>query len=153
MPINVWGTGRKDYSENIEESVISIARSHQYRVHSAIIYDLRAYDWATIDVEPIIEGIVISPILENYDHLWYTIEVAFDANVLIKGYAVLYNSTAGTVTRLMGKFGYKKIRFEFPVGHLITKEQTEAGIRPGILFLPGGYFVGYTSTYIQDKIA
>jgi len=52
--VQSWGTGRKDYSENIEYSTIPIIRSHQRRKVSTISnYVYYSFDWAYVSATPI----------------------------------------------------------------------------------------------------
>ena len=54
MPITVWGTGRKDYSKNVEYSTIPIIRSHQRRkVATVSDYSYYSFDWPYVSATSI----------------------------------------------------------------------------------------------------
>lgn len=152
--IKTWGVGRKDYSVNIEESVIPIARSHQYRAFSTIEADLTPYDWMTIDMEAIFGLIVVyalPPAPPYYNYSEYTAEVEFDANVLIKAYWGMCNPDIGVFDEKQCKYGYGKVKFIFPKGMIITTEEYPPW-RPAIAFLPGGYIIKEMMSFIQERM-
>jgi hypothetical protein len=160
-----WGTGRKDFSRDIEESVLSIPRSHQYRTVNTVDYDLAAFDWLTIELSdlfgPMFYIAVIdltAPVfLESHaNFMAYELEVSYDANVLIKAYFGQINidgTLLKTGTEYGVKYGYGKVKFSFPTGFLISKTDIEEGWYPMIAFVPGGYICRVTTSYIEDTLA
>ena len=153
MVVN-WGTGRKDYSKNVEESTVPITRSHQYRVAGPVDYDLTPYAYMTIDEKDTYGselGFYWIP-SDDVDYSLNNFEVEFHSNVLIWGKLVLYNINTGAEVVKQIKYGYKKVSFLFPEGFLITEAQTAAGWRGTLMFLPGGYHVRALSTGLKDRL-
>lgn len=149
------GIGRKDYSINVEESTVPFTRSHQLRASTYGTYDLTPFSWATIDLEPFIGVFVIydGMIRPTLDHLAYLYEIDFPDNVLIKAYFGLYTLATGILEPLQCKYGYGKVQFIFPKGYLIEKETLQSGVQPAFGFLPGGYWVKMTMSYLSEELA
>lgn len=99
--VEAWGTGRKDYSQNIEESVIPIIRSYQ----------VNAYEYGEFDLDPNEQEDIEVSMDFSEDascHFIAVLEVTVDANVLIS-----LEILSGAVT-FGSRFGYQSIAFYFP---------------------------------------
>jgi len=156
--VKVWGTGRKDWSNNIEMIVVPITRSHQYRSFSHAVYDLTPYSFLTIDTEEIYETIGLLPptsdwIKNKVNYYMFYSNVTFNANVLIKAYFGLYNFNTGELIRKQTKYGYGKVQFNFPKGFVLTYEEMLQGWTTVLEFLPGGYVIRHTQAGMVDKLA
>ena len=154
--VTTWGTGRKDWSQNIELITVPIARSHQIRAFPGLIGDLTLLPFMTIDDEPIYGTIGVAPDSSSFIHAktnYYVFfsKITFDANVLIKAYYGLVNLNTGEYIRKQVKYGYGKVQFNFPKGFVLTLEEMKQGWDTVLEFLPGGYIVRYNEGGMLDK--
>jgi len=162
MPISEkWGTGRKDWSSNIEISVVPITRSHQYRSFGTGDWDLTPYDYLTIDAEntygTIGSNFFSADTCKYYynkkmNFIVHRVSVTLSANVLIKAYFSIHNWKTGEVIRYQEAFGYGEVTFLFPKGFFVSYTTLGELWTPLIEFLPGGYltrtfFLGMTDVY------
>jgi len=153
-----WGTGRRDYSINIEEAVVPVARSHQYRLYYHFEYDLTSYSFMTIDTEPIygqiaLAGVPAKP--SGYNTLLYSADITFNDNILIKAYFGLIDTVTYTTDYKQLKYGYGSVRFIFPRGLSLTdiessiSQDTRAWC---LAFLPGGYKIRSTFSLLSEEL-
>jgi len=156
--VTSWGTGRKDWSKNIELSVVPITRSHQYRSfagQSAV--DATAYDFATIDEEGTYGTIGVNVDMSTYigwrtNFYLYSFRVDYDANVMIKAYCGWYNTVTGEFVRRQVKYGFGSVEFVFPKGFMLSLDDMDDGWTPVIEFLPGGYTLSFATHGMVDKM-
>ena len=152
--VEEWGTGRRDYSTNVEEAVIPLPLHHQYRTFSTYHYDLRSYTMYTYDNEPIYGLLTIYiPLYAQPDnYILYSFSVELNTDILIKAYFGLVNAYTFAWTPLLLKYGYGKVEFKFPKGYLITKEDTQNGVCAALGFLPGGYKTTITASFLRETL-
>jgi len=150
--VSSWGTGRVDYSKNIEDSVTQIITGHQGRDSGYGTYNYTPYSFVTIDWSELFDGWLLTydSFTTKKNRLLYFWEMEYNANTLIKAYFGLYDSTAGTSVASQVQYGYKKIRFEFPKGYLISEEMQENTQWPAVWFSPGGYIARVSNSYLRD---
>jgi len=152
MALVSWGTGRVDYSKDIESSVTQIITGHQGRDSGYGTYNYTPYWFVTIDWSEFFDGwlMIYDSFVTAKNRLLYFWELEYDANVLIKAYFGIYDANTGTATASQVQYCYKKIRFEFPKGFLITKEMQDNNQWPAVWFSPGGYIVRVSNSYLRD---
>lgn len=156
--VKSWGTGRKDWSQNVELMVVPITRSHQYRSFAGLSgVDATAYDFATIDEEGTYGTIAVNVDMSVYigwrtNFYLYSFRVDYDANVLIKAYCGWYNINTGEFVRRQVKYGFGSVEFVFPKGFMLSLEDMDAGWTPVIEFLPGGYTLSFATHGMVDKM-
>lgn len=101
MVVEAWGTGRRDYSDNVEETVVPIIRSYQSVATAYETFTLNPGEQKDITVD-----LDFTESSEN--HFIAHIDVTVDANVLI-GIEVI--SADRTFILL---YGYQKIELDIP---------------------------------------
>lgn len=151
--VEAWGRGRKDYSSNVEYSVIPVVRSHQTREQFTSYWDLRPYWYMTIENEPYYGCLTLyNPLGEpDKNYVVYDATLSYDTNVLIKAYFMLINTETWVGKILQIKYGYGRVSFRFPKGLIIYKE-IHPPWYPGICFLPGGYLVKFTMSLMETLL-
>jgi len=102
MVVN-WGTGRKDYSSNVEMSVVPTARSYQVNAYASSTFTIAAS--STSSITPTMD---FSTGASN--HFVFNIDVTVDANVLIG--ADIYSGGLLHLSRQ----GYQNININIPQG-------------------------------------
>ena len=156
--IETWGTGRRDYSTNIEESVVPIIRSHQYRLYYYFDYDLAPYDFMTIENEPIYEQIGLAGVParpHGYNTMLYTADITFTDNILIKAYFGLVDTVTYATDFKQLKYGYGSVRFIFPKGLSlmdISSTISQDNRAWCLAFLPGGYKIRATFSLLSEEL-
>jgi len=152
MSVEAWGTGRRDYSSNVELSVIPVARSHQTRRNTTTVWDLTPYSFITIDKEDVYGRFVLyAPLIGNKDYVLYTASLTYDAHVLIKAAFGLVNTEEWIGYRFQEKYGYGSVTFKFPKGFIIYKELHPPWY-PAVFFLPGGYYVTFSTSLMETQL-
>lgn len=154
--VTSWGTGRKDWSQNVEAIVVPLIKSHQGRQLLTDTSDWSPYDFMTIDDEGVYGTNGLGPLTDDYirlklNFITFYANATFDANVLIKAYFSLYNFNTGEVVRLQEKWGFARVQFDFPKGFVLTLDQMKAGWTVLIEFLPGGYITSITMSAMIDR--
>jgi len=101
--VEAWGTGRKDYSANIEATVVPVARSYQVNAYAYTEFTLDAGEEKEIDIPMTFsEG--------SKNHFIFYICVTVDANVLI-GVQIWSGGL-----EFISKQGYQKVEIWIPQG-------------------------------------
>ena len=98
-----WGTGRKDYSANVEMSVVPTARSYQVNAIASSTFSLGGYEIKNIAIP-----MEFSPGAAN--HFIFNINVTADANVLI-GVDILSEGQ-----EFITEQGYQEVNINIPQG-------------------------------------
>ena len=101
MTVSSWGTGRVDYSQNVEESVVPIIRSYQVNAY--------AVEEFTLDAGEEEDVVITLPFSEDAEsHFIAFINVSVDANVLI---SVAIRSAGSNFIR---EFAYQNVEVQLP---------------------------------------
>ncbi|GAI51507.1 unnamed protein product, partial [marine sediment metagenome] len=110
MTVAPWGTGRKDYSENVEYSVEPVIRGPQTQYNYYLeIPNVAAGGSATVDIDITADTVVIL-----YDfYLTATADVMLDFNIF-----ALSNGVAATIFR---DRGFQRIYHPIPQGFPFSK--------------------------------
>lgn len=106
--VTTWGTGRKDYSSNVEGSVLPVIRSYQVNATAYETFTLAAGE--TKDVPITMD---FSPGAAS--HFIFHIDVTVDANVLIVAEIHTVAVDVGDVI-VTTEQGYQQIRIDSPQG-------------------------------------
>lgn len=127
MPIQNWGTGREDYSQNVEVSTVAIVRSHQFRRASSI-----EYSYYSFTSEYVVVGILWYP--EVYTELVYVQRVTMESDtsnlvrVGIAQYASLAALLAGypPIAILGQNFGFGNTFVQWTKGIIYNPDEPYA---------------------------
>lgn len=101
--VTSWGTGRRDYSENVEMSVIPVARSYQLNATAYETFTLTANEQQDIPIDMTFSG-------NAENHFIFYINVTVDANVLIK--VEIWSDGV----RFTSEQGYQEVNIYIPQG-------------------------------------
>jgi len=101
MAVERWGTGRRDYSNNVEETVVPIIRSYQATATAYETFTLNPGEEKDIDV-------TLSFTEDANNHFIAHIDITVDANVLIEAKILSAGYT------FISLYGYQKIEFDIP---------------------------------------
>lgn len=120
MGVKLWGTGRKDYSTNVEESVIPIVRSYQVNAHAIEQFELDSGEEKDVEVE-----LPFSP--DAKCHFIFHIDISVDANVLI-GTEIWSEGV-----KFISGFGYQAIEIDLPqswgISEITLKIKNYGGVK------------------------
>lgn len=153
-----WGTGRRDWSKNIEVATVPFTRSHQYRHFTVGAWDYTPYSFYTIEDEGTYGTIgllmPITAIIEREaNYFMFFSNVTLSGNVLMKAYFIKYNlNTAEEIVEQI-KYGFNKVQFNFPKGYVLTLDDMRDGWTTAFAFLPGGYVTRFTQGGMIDVLA
>ena len=107
MSISAWGTGRPDYSENVEYSTEPVIRSHQNQYTHYVDYlDVAAN--AEVDVEV---DITTDTVVMLYDFY-----LTANKNVLIELHFDAVSSTTGSFVTIFNDKAYSRVCHPIPNG-------------------------------------
>jgi len=99
--VEEWGTGRRDYSTNVEESVVPIIRSYQINATAYETFTLSPGEQKEIDISMTFEAGAASHFISHID-------ISVDANVLI--YAEIWSGSSPFIFR----YGYQCLEIDIP---------------------------------------
>lgn len=118
--VESWGTGRPDYSKNVETSVQPVIRSWES-------------DWLSIDtVEDMAPNsgtagrLITEAMTTTNIYLIYDILLTCTKNALLRLGLKYYNDTLSANTTIFEEYGYQNIHYNFSQGYPITPS-TRAG--------------------------
>lgn len=158
--VEKWGTGRRDNSQAIEESVQPLPMTHQDVTTVGANMDLSDYDSYTIENESKYGTVDVAYTwLPPDNYVLYTLGASLDRNRLMKAYFSIIDIDTGAITHYLAKYGYGKVEFKFPEGYVVDKRT--AGITtymghkvlkrvPCISLLPGGFYTRISHTYLKE---
>lgn len=126
IAINTWGTGRKDYSKNVEYSTIPIMRSHQRRNAATVSnYSYYSLDWPyvsaiNINTSPV-DSTYTGTAADNYNLYTDKIYLEVNGDWLVNLAWVRYNNygeylTGSPITQYGTVFGYGRATLKWTEG-------------------------------------
>lgn len=105
------GTGRPDFSTNVEVATVPIIRSHQSRISATLTFPLPPQSMVYFFVTRVQE-------LLMYKSIWFNLRGFVDANVLTFVKFGIYNSGTGVFSVYATRYGYQVVDMTIPKGIL-----------------------------------